>query len=149
MVPLPQLEARDSERGESVEAPLIHPRVEDRESRGIEEPGVRRLEPGEYLALRPGQVIDIKALLSELILAGPSLPRPSDPHQSTMETLETFRVLRELQTLYGPDACSTYIISMATEPAAANHHFVPRRHITAPAKANVLAEKPIHSMATT
>lgn len=58
-----------------------------------------------------------QTLLSRLLEQPDPPPPPPDPRRSSLETIETFRAIRDLQRVHGPRACSTYIISMAAQPS--------------------------------
>src|SRR5918998_5297132 len=57
VVVLAELEARDAEDGEAVEAPLVHEQVEDGEDAGPEALGAGWLEPRQHLPLGHGEAI--------------------------------------------------------------------------------------------
>ncbi|MCC7106692.1 MAG: phosphoenolpyruvate carboxylase [Chloroflexi bacterium] len=101
------LEVRQhSERHTAAAAELLDP--EPRPARK----GIR--PPRSYLDLDEAerQVALVRALE-----APETLPGARDPRQSTLETLEVFRTMADLQAAHGPDVCNVYIISMTAEPS--------------------------------
>jgi hypothetical protein len=68
------LEARDREDRQAVVAPFVHLQVEDREALRREQLRLARLEPGQDLALRPGQRLQLRDER-----AGPGAGRHHEP----------------------------------------------------------------------
>ncbi len=75
----------------------------------------------EYLQILPKRYDDMSEaertqwLVTELSNRRPLAPAELPFSQGTRETLETFRVVRNLQQEFDPEACQTYIISMSRD----------------------------------
>ncbi|MFM2432220.1 MAG: hypothetical protein RLZZ511_3434 [Cyanobacteriota bacterium] len=73
----------------------------------------------EYLQVLPQAYKDaseadrVEWLVKELTTRRPLIPRELPFSEKTQETIETFRMLRELHQEFGPDICKSYVISMS------------------------------------
>jgi phosphoenolpyruvate carboxylase len=73
----------------------------------------------EYLQILPQSYCDMPEadrvawLMSELQTRRPLVPRELPFSEKTQETIDTLRMVRELQKEFGPNICRTYIISMS------------------------------------
>jgi phosphoenolpyruvate carboxylase len=76
-------------------------------------------EIAEYLQILPRSYNDLSEaektqwLISELQTRRPLIPPELPFSDQTKETIETFRMVRQLQQEFGPQVCHTYIISMS------------------------------------
>jgi phosphoenolpyruvate carboxylase len=73
----------------------------------------------EYLQVLPlpykeaSEADRVEWLVKELTTRRPLIPRELPFSEKTQETIETFRMLRELHQEFGPDICKSYVISMS------------------------------------
>ena len=73
----------------------------------------------EYLQILPRSYADLSEderfrwLSTELQTRRPLIPAELPFSERTKETIETFRMIRQLQEEFGPDICRTYVISMS------------------------------------
>lgn len=78
-------------------------------------------EIAEYLQILPKPYNELSEaertlwLISELKTRRPLIPSEVPFSEKTSETIETFRMLRQLQQEFGSQVCQTYIISMSHE----------------------------------
>ncbi|MBD2577076.1 phosphoenolpyruvate carboxylase [Oscillatoria sp. FACHB-1406] len=78
-------------------------------------------EVTEYLQILPtpykqlGEAERVEWLVKELSTRRPIVPSELPFSEKTAETIETFRMLRQLQQEFGPKICRTYIISMSND----------------------------------
>jgi phosphoenolpyruvate carboxylase len=76
-------------------------------------------EIAEYLQILPkpynelSEAERIEWLTNELKTRRPLIPAEAPFSEKTSETIETFRMVRQLQQEFGPQICQTYIISMS------------------------------------
>lgn len=73
----------------------------------------------EYLQILPqsynasSEAERVEWLVNELKTRRPLIPRELPFSERTQETIDTFRMVRELHREFGPDICKSYIISMS------------------------------------
>ncbi|MBE9028316.1 phosphoenolpyruvate carboxylase [filamentous cyanobacterium LEGE 11480] len=73
----------------------------------------------EYLQILPqsydesSEADRVEWLVNELKTRRPLVPRELPFSEKTQETIDTFRMLRELHKEFGPDICKSYVISMS------------------------------------
>lgn len=76
-------------------------------------------EIAEYLKILPqsynesSEAERVEWLVSELRSRRPLVPRELPFSEKTQETIDTFRMVRELHREFGPEICKSYIISMS------------------------------------